>query len=65
MEKTHHFAYEPAYFDGMHICVKHFVMLTCWAFHPAMRLMMMLAVMDTPNKNSNDIEVFFDTFKKC
>ena len=57
-------AYKPAYFDGMHSRVKHFVTLTCWAFHPAMQLMMMLAVMDTPSENANDIENFFDTFNK-
>ena len=28
--------YEPAYFDGIHSCMKHFVTLTCWAFNPAM-----------------------------
>ena len=58
MEKT-------AYFDGMHSCMKHFVTLTCWAFHTAMRLMMMLMVMDTPSENANDIEIFFDTFNKA
>ena len=57
-------AYEPAYFDGMHSHMKHFVTLTCWAFHPAMWLMMMLAVMDTPSENANDIEIFFVTFNK-
>ena len=58
-------AYEPAYFDGMHSCMKHFVTLTCWAFHPAMQLMMMLVVMDTPSENTSDIEIFFDTFNKA
>ena len=58
-------AYEPAYFDGMHSRVKHFVTLTCWAFHLAMQLMMILVVMDTPSENANDIEIFFDTFNKA
>ena len=37
---------EPAYFDGMHKWVKHFVSLTLWVFHPGMRSMQILAVMD-------------------
>ena len=41
---------EPAFFDGMHSRVKFFVSLTLWAFHPAMRMMMLLAVMDTPRR---------------
>ena len=49
----------------MHSRMKHFVTLTCWAFNPAMQLMMMLAVMDTPSENANDIEIFFDTFNKA
>ena len=38
---------EPAYFDGMHSRVKYFVSLTLWVFHPAMRGMVILAIMDT------------------
>ena len=57
--------HEPVYFDGMHSHVKYFFSLTLWAFHPAMRLMLMLAVMDTPTKTADDIEIFFDTFNKA
>ena len=53
---------EPAFFDGMHKRVKYFVSLTLWVFHPAMRMMLEMAVMDTPCENSDDIEVFFSTF---
>ena len=56
---------EPAYFDGMHSRVKYFVSLTLWVFHPAMRMMMILAIMDTTHENSDDIEIFFDTFNKA
>ena len=58
-------AYKPTYFDGMHSFMKYFVSLTFWAFHPAMGLMMMLAVMDTPSENADDIEICFDTFNKA
>ena len=44
---------------------KFFVSLTLWVFHPAMRMMLLLAVMDTPREHSDDIEIFFDTFNKA
>ena len=53
---------EPAYFDGMHSRVKFYVTLTLWAFHPAMRMMQILAVMDSTGENAENIEIFFDTF---
>ena len=56
---------EPAFFDGMHKCIKFFFSLTLWVFHPAMQMMIMLAVMDTPCEHSDDIEIFFDTFNKA
>ena len=56
---------EPAFFDGMHTRVKFFVSLTLWVFHPTMRMMLLLAVMDTPREHSDDIEIFFDTFNKA
>ena len=56
---------EPAFFDGMHSRVKFFVSLTLWAFHPAMRMMMNLAVMDTPREHSDNIEIFFKTFNEA
>ena len=58
-------AREPAFFDGMHKRVKFYVTLTSWVFHPAMHSMLMLAVMDTPQEHSDDIEIFFDTFNKA
>ena len=36
---------EPAFFDGMHTRVKFFVSLTLWVFHPAMRMMLLLALL--------------------
>ena len=56
---------EPAFFDGMHTRVKFFVSLTLWIFHPAMWMMILLAVMDTPCEHSDDIGIFFDTFNKA
>ena len=56
---------EPAFFDGMHTRVKSFVSLTLWVFHNAMRMMILLAVMDTPHEHSDDIEIFFDTFNQA
>ena len=56
---------EPAFFDGMHSRVKFFVSLTLWVFHPAMQMMMLLAVMDTPREHSDDIEIFFCTFNEA
>ena len=56
---------EPAYFDGMHTRVKFFVSLTLWVFHNAMRMMILLAVMDTPREHSDDIEIFFNTFNEA
>ena len=53
---------EPAYFDGMHSRVKFYVTLTLWVFHPAMRMMQILAVMDSTGENADNIEIFFDTF---
>ena len=49
---------EPAYFDGMHSRVKYFVSLTLWVFHPAMRGMVILAIMDTLKEDSDNIEIF-------
>ena len=49
----------------MHKHVKFFVSLTLWVFHPAMWMMIMLAVMDMPREHSDDIEIFFDTFNKA
>ena len=56
---------ELAFFDGMHTRVKFFVSLTMWVYHPAMRMMVLLAFMDTPREHSDDIEIFFDTFNKA
>ena len=56
---------EPAYFDGMHSRVKYFVSLTLWVFHPAMRGMVILAIMDTLKEDSDNIEIFFDIFSKA
>ena len=56
---------EPAYFDGMHSCVKYFVSLTLWVFHPAMRGMVILTIMDTLKEDSDNIEIFFDIFTKA
>ena len=56
---------EPAFFDGMHTRVKFFVSLTLWVFHPAMRMMVLLAVMDMLREHLDDIEIFFDTFNKA
>ena len=56
---------EPAFFDGMHTRVKYFVSLTLWVFHNAMRMMILLAVMDTPREHSDDIEIFFNTFNEA
>ena len=64
-DKDSPLTHEPVYFDGMHSCVKYFVSLTLWGFHLAMRSMLMLAVMDTPTKTADDIEIFFDTFNKA
>ena len=55
-DKDSPLTHEPVYFDGMHSRVKYFVSLTLWAFHPAMQLMLMLAVMDTPTKTADNIE---------
>ena len=48
---------EPAYFDGMHKHVKNFVSLTLWVFHPGMRSMQILAVMDCPKVDTANIEI--------
>ena len=64
-DKDSPLTHEPVYFDGMHSRIKYFVSLTLWGFHPAMRLMLMLAVMDMPTETADDIEIFFDTFNKA
>ena len=56
---------EPAFFDGMHKRVKHFVTHTLWVFHPGRRLMQALAVMDASGEDALNIELFFDTFNKA
>ena len=56
---------EPAYFDGMHKRVKDFVTLTLWVFHPGMRAMQILGIMECSNENAANIEIFFDTFNKA
>ena len=58
-------AKEPAYFDGMHGRTKFFVSLTMWVFHPGMRAMVILAIMDTLKEDSDHIELFFDIFTKA
>ena len=56
---------EPAFFDGMHKRVKDFVTLTLWVFHPALRKMQILAVMECPNEDSKNIELFFTIFNEA
>ena len=53
---------EPTFFDGMHSHVKYFVSLTLWVFHPGMRCMVILAIMDALKEDANNIEIFFDVF---
>ena len=43
---------EPAYFDGMHSRVRLYKTLTMWAYHPAIRKMMTLAIMEAPRENT-------------
>ena len=56
---------EPAYFDGMHKRVKDFMTLTLWVFHPGMRMMNILAVMECPREDTFNIVLFFRTFNKA
>ena len=56
---------EPAYFDGMHKRVKKFVTLTMWVFHPGMRGMIILSVMECPQENTENIELFFRNFNSA
>ena len=56
---------EPAFFDGMHRRVKNFVTLTMWVFHPGMRKMQILAVMECPREDTENIELFFRIFNKA
>ena len=56
---------EPAYFNGMHKRVRDFVMLTLWVFHPGMRMMNILAVMECPKEDTFNIVIFFKTFNKA
>ena len=53
---------EPAYFDGMHKRVRNFVTLTMWVFHPGMRGMIILSVMECPKEDTDNIELFFRNF---
>ena len=57
---------EPAYFDGMHKRVKNFISPKLWIFHPGMCSMQILAVMDCPKEDPDNIKKkFFDTFNKA
>ena len=58
-----HLKFEPAYFDGMHRRVRNFKSLTLWAFHPGMRSMQCLAVMECPKENLYYVEKFFTIFR--
>ena len=49
----------------MHKRVKKFVTLTMWVFHPGMRGMIILAVMECPQENTENIELFFRTFNSA
>ena len=55
---------EPAYFDCMHSCVQLYKTLTMWAYHPAIRKMMTLAIMEAPHKNTYYIK-FFELFQEA
>ena len=59
-----HLKFEPAFFDGMHRCVKNYKSLTLWAFHLGMRSMQRLAVMECPKENSYYVEKFFTLLTK-
>ena len=50
---------EPAYFDGMYSCVKYFVSLTLWVFHPAMQCMVIIAIMDALKEDWSYWNVFW------
>ena len=60
-----HLKFEPAYFDGMHRRVRNFKSLTLWAFHPGMRSMQRLAIMECPKENSYYVEKFFTLFNQA
>ena len=49
----------------MHRCVQNFKSLTLWAFHPGMRSMQRLAVMECPKENSYYVEKFFTLFNQA
>ena len=48
----------------MHSRVKYFVSLTLSVFHPGMRCMVILAIMDALKEDANNIEIFFNVFCK-
>ena len=55
---------EPTFFDCMHSRVKYFVSLTLWVFHPGMRCMVILVIIDALKEDANNIEIFFNVFCK-
>ena len=57
--------YEPAYFDGMHNRVRLYKTLTMWSFHPGMRMMIELAIMEAPRENTYYVTKFFELFQEA
>ena len=56
---------EPAYFNGMHNHVHLYKTLTLWAYHPAIRKMIGLAIMEAPRENTYYITKFFEIFQQA
>ena len=56
---------EPAYFDDMHTRVRLYKTLMLWAYHPAIRKMMELVIMEAPRENTYYIAKFFQLFQQA
>ena len=52
---------EFAYFDAMHSRCKNYRTLTLWTYHPAMRKLQCLAIMECEHENTENIILFFNT----
>ena len=55
---------EFAYMDGMHTRCNKYRTLTLWTYHPGMRKLQALAIMECETENAENIELFFNTINE-
>ena len=57
--------FEHAYIDDMHSHVKGYKTITMWTYHPGMRRVLCLAVMEAEKENTEMLVLFLELFNEA